>query len=102
MKAEKDQSILELLDQLKLQERGWCIRDNWEADLYAIGISVSPSSDYLAYISTFGSKAGRYNCECEKSNKQSSLGYETLYEGCDLTLEELLEVLEKHLGSDLQ
>ena len=99
MKTEKDQSILELLDQLKLQERGWCIRDYWEADLCAIGISSSQSSECLAYISTFAFKPGRYSCECEKSSGQSSLGYETVYEGHDLTLEELLVVLEQHLRS---
>ena len=97
MKIDKDQSIADLLDRLELKERGWCIRDHWEADLCAIGISNSSSSDRLVYVSTFGLTAGRYNCECEQRNTQSSLGYETVHEGQNITFDELVVVLERHL-----
>ena len=97
MKINKDLSIVELLDRLELHKRGWCIRDYWEADLCAIGISNSLSSDRLAYVSTYELKAGRYNCECERRNRHSPLGYDTVFEGQDLSFDELVAILARHL-----
>jgi len=99
MSIDKDLSITDLVERLELHERGWCILDHWEADLCAIGISNSPSGDRIVYVSTFDQKAGRYNCECEKRNMQSSLGYETVYEGRNLTFDELVAVLARHLDN---
>jgi hypothetical protein len=62
----KDDSIVTLLERLDLQRRGWTIRDHWDADLCAIGVSSKPYPHRLVYVSTYGKAIGKFDYECEQ------------------------------------
>jgi len=100
MMISKDDSIVTLLDQLNIQERGWTICDHWEADLCAIGISPQSSPRKLVYVSTFGKSAGKYDYECEKLRLSfdDEIDYDTVSEGCDVTFSELVDVMQHYFA----
>jgi hypothetical protein len=101
MMIAKDDPIVALLAQLDRQQRGWAIRDHWEVDLCAIGISSQSSPRKLVYVSTFGKPTGKYDYECEKLRLgvENEADYDTVSEGCDVAFPELVDVMHRHLDS---
>ncbi len=102
MTLHKDASIVQLIQRLKLERRGWAIRDYWEADLCAIGVSSTPFEGRLVYISTFGKPTGKYDYQCEqlRSGAREDTDYEIIAEGHNVDYDELVAAIERHLGSD--
>lgn len=94
---DKNPSIIDLLDRLNIDNRGWFVKDYWEGDLCAVGISSKVYEERLAYVSTYGKTDGSYYCECEVDNNRNSLGYDVVYERDDIPFDELNIVLEQHL-----
>lgn len=101
MNITKDDSILSLLTQLNLELRGWTIRDHWDADLCAIGVSSKSFPHKLVYVSTYGKPTGKFDYECEQSpsNTEDETDYETVAEGHDVEYDVLLDAMEGHLGT---
>lgn len=100
MNVTKDESILTLLGRIDLQSRGWTIRDRWDADLCAVGISSELYPDRLVYVSTYGKPEGKYDYECEQSSSstEDETDYKTVDEGHSVDFAELVDAMEKHLG----
>ncbi|WP_437876220.1 hypothetical protein [Sorangium sp. So ce513] len=94
----KDDRIIELLDSLDLQRRGWLVVDHWEADTCAIGIARASEPRRLVYVGIFGKEYGRYDYECELPSGPAVTDYVATGRGDGVTYDELLEVLMKHLG----
>lgn len=96
MKLIKDETILELIMLLDLDTRGWQVVDNWNDDLFSVGIVSIERPDHLVYISTYGKPAGKYYYECEvslKDEEQKSIGARE-----DAHFTELIDVLVSHLS----
>ena len=95
----KDKSILQLLDLLGLEERGWAVNDHWEADLCAIGITSTSSKGRLVYVSTFDKPEGKFDYECEalRCEAEGDTEYEIVDEGVDVGFHDLVEAVERHL-----
>ena len=93
----KDQSILDLLTQLQLDERGLIPIDHWDADLCAIGIIRKGDSRRLVYISTYDKQPGRYFYECEEAAGLQSDEYTVTGSEDDVDFDRLLYALENHL-----
>ena len=94
----KDQSIVELLTMLRLDERGWQVVDHWEADLMAVGVADRRAPRRLVYVSTLGLAPGRYYYQCEKENGQNIENYIVVGEDEDIGYQALVKVLEAHLS----
>jgi hypothetical protein len=101
MTLNKDKSILQLLEHIGLERRGWTVRDFWDADLCAIGIVSESSQSRLVYISTFMKPDGRFHFECEQYlETYDELDCEIADEGEDVGLSELIAAMERHLDTD--
>lgn len=75
------------------------VRDFWEADLCAIGISKPTSDRPLAYISTFGKSPGRYFLSLESPPAPGSeVPFSPAGDYDDIVFEQLVEHISKHLG----
>ncbi|ANM30873.1 hypothetical protein ABI59_16760 [Acidobacteria bacterium Mor1] len=94
---EKDDSIKHLLQWLRLDERGWVLADHWDADLGATGIAHRDHPRRLVYVSSFQNDFGRYYYECEVPAGDEPTDYKVTATGENLSREELLAVLERHL-----
>lgn len=95
---EKDKSIRNLVEELKLDQNGWIIVDHWEGDLCAIGIARPQTPRRLVWISTFNKMPGYYDYECEIPAGLEDYEYLSVKEGRDVSFEELLDVLKAHLN----
>ena len=89
-----------LLKKLALEQRGWVIVDNWDADLCATGIAAAHNLKRLVYVSVWRKKAGRYVYECEisSSNPDECAAVAQLAKDADYPA--LLAALEAHLDHD--
>jgi hypothetical protein len=94
----KGQEIVALLSTIDIQQRGWMIVDHWEGDLCAIGIARISEPRRLVYVSTFNKNSGRYDYECEAPSGPNDPDYVEVDRGQDVTLDELLDALVRHLG----
>ena len=96
---DKDLSIIALLERLRLEERGWEIVDDWDADMCAVGIAKVGSPRRLVYVSTFKCPLERYYYDCEEpgaSERPDDYHVTETGEGVDFAT--LLRVMERHLG----
>ena len=98
MMINKDQSIIDLLARLKIEERGWFIRDDWEADLCAIGISSHTQPSRLVYVSTFDKLVDDYDYEFEQLRSGSGDDYDCVSEQQDVGFEALACKMEVFLS----
>ncbi|WP_143195358.1 hypothetical protein [Archangium sp. Cb G35] len=94
---EKDESIVELLARLSMDERGWVIEDHWNADLMAVGIAHPSDRRRLVYVSTFGKENGRYDYACEVPTGPEPADFATSDSGEDVEYRALLAAIERHL-----
>jgi hypothetical protein len=97
MTLEKDKTILDLVEALDLERRGWMVVDHWEADLCAIGIGMVTDPRRLVYVSTFNRRPGRYDYECELPDGEAPEEYSTPATGEEVEYEILLKIMEAHL-----
>ena len=93
----KEERITELLAALGIERRGWTVVDHWEADMCAIGLARPSDLRRLVYISTFNKADGRYDYECELPFGPKDTDYESADRREDVTYEELVKALERHL-----
>jgi len=97
----KDPSIDTLLRALSLEDRGWMVVDNWDADLFAIGIARRGHPRRLVYISTFKQSPGRYYYECEVPTSVDDGDYLTTSSAEDVDLESLIRAMTRHLSDEV-
>lgn len=93
----KDQTVKSLIEHLDLPRRGWTVVDHWEADLCAIGVASLRNTRRLVYVSTFGTEDGRFDYQCEVASGASVDEYRITRSGNNVSLRELIEVMEEHL-----
>jgi hypothetical protein len=96
----KDESILRALDELRLRlgPDAFAVRDRWAANLFATGITSSNDPDRLVYLSTFGTRQGRYDVSLElPPGEANPLPYTQAGEWTDVGLEELTMLVRQHL-----
>ena len=93
----KSKEILDLVEKLELDVRGWRIVDHWEADLCAIGVAKASAPGRLVYVSTYEKELGRYDFECEISAGENLEDYITTETGDGVDFATLLAVMERHL-----
>ena len=96
--TEKDSSIVDLLDALNLESRAWEVVDHWEGDLCATGVAARQDRRRLVYVSTFDHEPGRYSYQCEIPNGPDEVDYRAVRSGENVTLRELIDAMELHLG----
>ena len=70
--------------------------DNWDADLYAVGVAAVHDPAQLVYICTFAQPLGRYTYECEVAAQDGS--YVTTERGSARNLEEMAAIVQRHLS----
>jgi hypothetical protein len=96
----KDESIGRALDELRLRlgPDAFVVRDHWSADLFATGIASSSDPDRLVYLSTFGTRPGRYHVSLElPSGEANPLPYTPAGEWTDVGVAELTALVRRHL-----
>ncbi len=98
MTSDKDPTIIDLLERLRLQARGWFIRDYWEADLCAIGISSRKQPTRLVYVSTFNKSANNYDYEFEQLSSSTSVDYDSVIDEQSVGFEDLVCRMEAFLN----
>ncbi|MCO6458610.1 MAG: hypothetical protein J5I93_25160 [Pirellulaceae bacterium] len=89
---------MDLISRIGLDQRGWMIRDHWEADLCAIGISSRSCPSRLVYVSTFDRQIGHYDYECEQSTSDDGDDYVVVDGASNVEYSELLDAMERHLA----
>jgi hypothetical protein len=94
----KDPSIHELLRALSLEERGWVVLDDWDADLCAVGIAHRSQPRRLVYVSTWKKPLGRYYYGCEAPKGPEPTDYEVTDEADDVDLAALVRAMVGHLS----
>ena len=97
----KDPSIHDLLARLTAAfgAGSFDVVDHWEADRCAIGVARPGEPGTLAYVSTSGLPGGRYTVHLERPpSPGSALPYAPAGEREDIGLDEVLAVVETHLG----
>jgi len=94
----KDKSITDVVRHLtdKFGAHAIKIKDHWDADLCAIGLT-DPSERYLIYISTRGKKKHRYAVALENPSTLPDLPYEPGEDFDDVDLPQLEEQVARHL-----
>jgi hypothetical protein len=97
----KDPSIDTLLRTLSLEDRGWMVVDNWDADLFAIGIARRGHPRRLVYISTFKQGSGRYYYECEVPTGLDDGNYLTTSSAEGVDLDTLIRAMKQHLSDEI-
>ena len=100
MNLQKDKSIIELVEGLNLDDKGWTVIDHWEADMCAIGIASKSRPNCLVYVSTFGLPAGRFYFECEVGMAEGELPYSVADTASNVDLLFLEKKMIDHLGVD--
>jgi len=94
----KDPSIHALLRALSLEERGWVVTDDWDADLCAIGIAHRSQPRRLVYVSTWKKPPARYYYECEAPTGPEPTDYEVTDEAENVDIDTLVRAMIKHLS----
>jgi hypothetical protein len=100
MTLTKDETIRELVSALEVGRRGWVLVDHWEADLCAVGIANGAEPRRLVYVSTYGKAPETYDYECEVPDSAQPAENRQVARGENVSLTELVAVLERHLGRD--
>lgn len=91
----KDLQIRRIVDYLlNKYNENIIIKDFWDADLCAIGLS-DKTEKYLIYISTFGLSIDRFNVVLEKI-KENKENFLKVREFNDITLDKLEKTLVAH------
>ena len=98
MSVHKDATIRRLLHRLDLARRRWIVVDHWEADLCAVGVAAVANPSRLVYVSTYGKAKGRFDYECEVGSEGAPDDYTGAGRGQDVAFDELVTVMEAHLG----
>jgi hypothetical protein len=98
MTIDKDPSIIDLLERLRLDERGWFMRDYWEADLCAVGISSRKQPSRLVYVSTFNKLANEYDYELEQLSTSTTGDYDCVSDEQSVGFEDLVCRMEAFLN----
>lgn len=103
----KDNSIVNLIASIDMQQYGWTIRDYWDSDLCAIGVASLHNINKLVYICTFDKPDGFYDYDCDElssdtldelsSDTLDEYNYFTVKEGRDVNFHELIEAMQQHL-----
>jgi hypothetical protein len=95
----KDKSIQKVVKHLsdKFGAENFRIKDNWEMDLCAIGLT-DKSEKYMLYILTYKKRVNHYFISLENSSSSSDHAYDSVGEFDDLDLNEL----ERHFTSHLR
>jgi len=96
--SKKPRSIRRLWPKLEVWSHGWDVVDDWDADLYALGICKSGNPRRRVYISTWKKRSGRYYFECEAPRGRGATNYKVVAQGEDVGFETLLRAMERHLG----
>jgi hypothetical protein len=92
----KDPSVLDLIDIVDPEMRGWVILDHWDTDRCAVGFANRSDPDRLGYLSSWGKLPGHYFLELETPNPDEELGYSAkTISDCEVA--EALMLLEEHL-----
>jgi hypothetical protein len=104
MNLEKDQSIVEFINELTnaIGKNNFQLVDHWDADLCAIGISAPDNPDKLVYVSTFG-KQNKFFASTEFPNngndeKWKDHPYIPGADTDDLTCDELIDLIREHIN----
>jgi len=101
MELVKDKSIIRLLARLKLRlgPNAFEVVDDWDADLFAIGIARPDKPDVLVYICTFGRPPDEYFVSLELPPEQpSDLPYRPAGNFEVRGFEELVAIIRKHFA----
>jgi hypothetical protein len=98
MILQKDKSIIELVDALNLDEKGWTISDHWDGDMCAIGIASKSRPSLLVYVSTFDLPSGRFYFECEVAEAEGELRYASSDSAANVDFAALERKMIDHLG----
>lgn len=61
----KDDSILLFLRELSAQGIDWQLKDHWQGDRHAIGLTSAEMPEHLAYVSSWQQPPGEYYLELE-------------------------------------
>ncbi|HTN99286.1 MAG TPA: hypothetical protein VL068_01320 [Microthrixaceae bacterium] len=72
--------------------------NHWDGDDCAVGIARSGIPRRLVYVSTFEKSPDRYAYECETPVGPNDSDCEVVWRSDDVTYDELLQVIEGHLG----
>jgi hypothetical protein len=93
-RASKDESLLEVLDGLVrgMSPCAIVVRDHWDGDRFAVGVSSEAHPERLVYISTFETARGR--CYFEREPPQAGASPRP---GDEVDLPSLLDVVRAHL-----
>ena len=92
----KDERVKSTVKHLanKFGENNFKIRDYWDGDLCAIGLT-DKEEKYLVYFSTYGDKG--FYVSLENSKSSDDLPYEPIGDFHQLDLEGLEKIFKKHL-----
>ena len=90
--------LVQLLDALKLPDRGWREVDHWDGDTCAVGIARTGQRRPLVYVSVWTLPPGRYYFECETPTGPDATDYEVVEKGEDVDFDALLCAMERHLS----
>jgi len=85
----KHESIAGLASALSLRERGWTETDNWDGDLFAVGIARADDPRHMVYVSTWKKARGRYYYECETPTGPDATDYVVTQGGEDVDFDAL-------------
>jgi hypothetical protein len=96
--SKRPRSIRRLWPKLEAWSHGWDVVDDWDADLYALGICQGGNPRRRVYISTWKMRPGRYYFECEAPRGRAATDYKVVAKGEDVDLQMLLAAMERHLG----
>lgn len=96
--APKDQSIIDVVQHLqsKYGADHVIVKDHWEADLHAIGLTEK-SGQYLAYVSTYDKEGNSFYLSLESPSSNEDFPYLAAGEFENLDVTELESLLAKHL-----
>ncbi len=100
----KDKSIRGVLKRLRshIGDEAFHVVDNWDADLFAVGIAKTSDHGTLAYISTWKKEPGKYFVELESPPQEGDdLPYRVAASYESVTFGELLDIVSRHLGDTL-
>ena len=97
----KDVSILRMLERFRSSfgANAFHVVDNWDADLYAVGIANPQNHGRLVYISTFEKAPDEYFVELESDSGQAEDAYYRVvgrYES--VPWNELVAIVARHIG----
>ena len=93
----KDESIIKLIQEIQKNGIDANTVDYWEADRFAIGLVGRHDKQNIVYVSTFGNSEGLYNYECETRPKQVGAPFSVAERGRNISYNQLVEVLVRHL-----